>query len=149
MSTPKPSQTGPVEQVEQQHEEIRQSISDIHRVLRAGEASPPQLASQLSAFCVVLEDHFRTEEAGGFFDQITDQAPRLSSRADKLCHEHQQMLDSAKSLVKQAIDGDGSEGWRDKMGAAFHDFGRSLMHHESEENELLQQAYTDDIGDKD
>lgn len=149
MTTPKPTSTGPIEQVEQQHEEIRQSIAEIHRVLAAGESTAPQLAARLKAFCSMLDDHFRTEEADGFFDQITDQAPRLSPRADKLCHEHQQMLGGAKSLVKQAIDGDGSQAWRETLNKAFHEFSRSLMHHESEENELLQQAYTDDIGDKD
>ena len=138
-----------VRKVEQQHEEIRQAIAEIHRILPQRDATATQLAERLSRFCTVLEEHFRTEEADGFFDQITDQAPRLSPRADKLCQEHQQMLDHAKALVKQAIDGDGSSTWRTALSESFHGFSKSLMHHESEENDLLHQAYSEDIGSKD
>ena len=31
----------------------------------------------------------------------------------------------------------------------FQDFMKKLMHHESEENGMLQQAYLDDLGTKD
>jgi len=58
------------------------------------------------------------------------------------------MRQAAQELVHLASNDDGSQ-WRQRLRAKFHDFGARLMHHETKENELLLEAYGDDIGDKD
>ena len=90
--------------------------------------------------------HFAEEETAGFFDDVVDRAPRLSDRIDALRTEHQQLLAAIRRLNEVAGDGDGSADWWQRLEAAFHQFSNDLMHHESTENEILLEAYTDDIG---
>ena len=135
-----------IKQVEQEHEELRELIGTIHKTLADPTSTVTQVREKLVALCDKLESHFRTEEEDGFFTQITDQAPRLTDQADKLCDEHRTMLDEAKSLAIRAIRCDQFHELQQEIQPAFHEFSKHLMHHESEENEMLQEAYWEDIG---
>ena len=138
-----------VQQVEREHEELRDAIKSIHTTLADPDSASTLLAEQLASCCEKLESHFRTEEDGGFFAEITNSAPRLSDQADKLCHEHETMLNEAKTVRDQTRRLADSEGDRKGISAAFHAFSKQLMHHESEENDMLQKAYWEDIGPAD
>jgi hypothetical protein len=59
------------------------------------------------------------------------------------------MLHTASELARFASAGSGSESWWRELNSRFHVFSKELMHHEGEENQLLQEAYQDDIGSKD
>ena len=149
MNTSGPRHSIPVEQVEREHEELRQLLGTIHKSLAEPSSSMSLVAQQLATLCDKLECHFRTEEDGGFFAQITDQAPRLSDQADKLCEEHRAMLDEAQAIAAKATLSDPSNDLRQEIQSVFHEFSKHLMHHEHEENEMLQKAYWDDIGPAD
>jgi hypothetical protein len=144
MSNPEPQDQSAIKRVEREHEELRAIIGAIHKNL--AEPSPPAtiVREHLAILCDKLECHFRTEEDDGFFSQITDQAPRLSDQADKLCDEHGTMLEEARAITNKAILGE----WPNVQ-QAFHKFSKRLMHHESEEIEMLQKAYWEDIGPAD
>ena len=73
-------------------------------------------------------------------------APRLSDNVESLKRDHQSLLSAVRKLNQVASQGNGSSDWWQQLEQAFHQFSTDLMHHESTENELLQQAYTDDIG---
>jgi hypothetical protein len=49
--------------------------------------------------------------------------------------------------ISGATGGNLSVAWRLDLSSEFHAFTKELMHHESEENKLLQQAYQEDIGE--
>ena len=144
MSYPDPQSQNAIKRVEREHEELRALIGAIHKSLAERSSRATIVSKQLNTLCDKLECHFRMEEEGGFFSQITDQAPRLSNQADKLCEEHGMMLEEARVIANKAIRGE----WLDVQ-QAFHEFSKRLMHHEGEENEMLQKAYWEDIGPAD
>ncbi len=102
-----------------------------------------------ASLCNQIETHFGEEETAGFFDDIVAQAPRLSQQTEHVCDEHGCLLETVRKLANQANDGDGSTDWWQRLESAFREFSKRLMQHESKENDLLFQAYYDDIGSPD
>jgi iron-sulfur cluster repair protein YtfE (RIC family) len=135
--------------VEREHEALREKLGYIHHVVAAHETRGHELAELLRDLHDALMVHFSNEEFHGFFSEITVHAPQLTGPADKLCAEHKGMLRAAAELAQFADAGAGSEAWWREMKSRFQVFSRQLMHHESEENSLLQQAYQEDIGAND
>ncbi len=136
-------------QVDQEHEELRELLGAIHKSLTTDNPSPAQVREQLVVLCNNLESHFQTEENAGFFTEITEKAPRLCNQADKLTHEHESMLEEARALTNLALRCTEPESLSNEVLPMFHEFSKHLMHHESEENEMMQKAYWDDIGSGD
>lgn len=135
-----------IEEIRQEHEELREALGKIHQTLHKREAAVATVAKMLSLLGDDVEAHFSDEETAGFFDDVLDRAPRLSGRIDMLRNEHQQLSATVDHLQEVAISGDGSDDWWQRIETAFHEFSKELMHHESTENELLLEAYTEDIG---
>lgn len=134
------------EQIRQEHEELRALLGEIHGMLAKRLEAVASVAETLASLNEHVETHFAEEETAGLFDDVVDKAPRLSERIDALRNEHEQLLVAVRRLSEVANDGDGSDDWWQRLDAAFHEFSRDLMHHESCENEILLEAYTDDIG---
>lgn len=139
-------QVNAIERVELEHEHLRELLGDIHKNLCEPAAEVELVVEQLRTLCGKLESHFQTEEEEGFFTQITEQAPRLADQATLLCEEHIEMLDEAKSIAAKAEHCKKPLDLLCEVKPAFHEFSKQLMHHESEENEMLQKAYWEDIG---
>jgi len=137
------------ERIRKEHEHLRELLGQISREMASHRGTPAKLARQFHSLRDQLHAHFVEEEDHGFFEQITDQAPRFGAQTQKLCDQHVEMLEKVDSLINQAELGDGIEPWWEGLVAAFHDLSRELMQHEHEENELLQKAYSVDIGEKD
>lgn len=135
-----------MDEIRREHEELREALGKIHQTLHKREAAVPTVAEMLSLLGDDVEAHFSDEETSGFFDDVLGRAPRLSDRIDALRAEHQQLSATVHRLQVAATDGDGSDDWWQRIETAFHDFSKELMHHEGAENEILLEAYTDDIG---
>ena len=133
------------EQIQQDHAELRKLLGEVHQALSRREASVDAVASLIESLTVHLEAHFQEEEATGVFDQVTAREPRLCDRASALCAEHDQLRKTAAALNQAAKSADGADWW-DRLETAFHEFSKDLMRHEHEENELVQEAYEQDIG---
>jgi iron-sulfur cluster repair protein YtfE (RIC family) len=138
-----------IESIEREHEALREKLRFIHEALAAHHLRGEKLAELLHNLHDTLVVHFSNEEFHGFFGEITARAPQLKSSADKLCAEHQAMLHRASELVRFAAAGTGSEAWWRELRSGFQVFSKELMHHESNENALLQRAYQEDIGTND
>ena len=145
----KSTESEAIESIEQEHEALREKLRYIHEVLAAHDTPGEKLAGLLRNLHDALEVHFANEEFHGFFGEITAHAPHLKCSADKLCAEHQGMLHRASELARFAAAGTGSEAWWRELKSGFQVFSKQLMHHESHENALLQQAYQEDIGTND
>ncbi len=111
---------------------------------------------QTGSFAEVLTElrdqlamHFALEEAYGYFEDAVTEAPRLSSMADTLRGEHGKLFLNLCELVEQveriAVRDDRGR-VPDEVVADFDDFHRQFRLHESRENDLVQQAFHDDIG---
>lgn len=137
------------EQVRREHAELRELLGSVSRALAGGEVSPEQASEMFTTLRGKIENHFETEEQGKFFEEIIDHAPRLADRVNATCDEHEQLLDQARRMAELALEKTGTADWWQQLGDQFHDFSKRLMHHESQEMELMQEAYGEDIGSKD
>jgi hemerythrin len=134
------------EAIRREHEELRERIGRIHRALALEEISDLEVSAMLRELCMALESHFENEENDGFIDEVTAHDPRLTSAARRLCREHQEMLRTATEMARFATTGANSKTRARELRSRFQAFRKQLMHHESDENGLMQQAYQEDIG---
>ena len=135
------------ERIKQEHDALREKLRRIHDVLAGPEIAAEEMARLLREFQNALKVHFSNEESDGFFEEVTTQAPRLADRANQLCIEHEQLLHKATELCRLAEAGSlSTASWRE-LSSRWHEFSKQLMHHESEENTLLQQTHQEDIGE--
>ena len=146
------SQTDPSDvnqHIREEHETLVRLIGELHRALTERDEPVADVARLVCSLQEHLAIHFREEEDDGFFDQIVDLAPRFSEQTDELREEHAQLNSELDELAKLAGTEAGSDEWWQRLEQGFHHLGKHLMHHEHKENELLQDAYEDDIGSKD
>jgi hemerythrin len=137
------------EQVRREHEELRELLGSMSRALASREGSVEKACEMFASLSEYVDRHFDTEEKGDFFHAIIDHAPRLADRANAICDEHQQLLAQVQGMNQLVQTKANTDDWWKKLSDDFHDFSRSLMHHESSEMELMQEAYGEDIGSKD
>ncbi len=133
------------EEIRREHDELRVKLGLVHRMLTGRNDPVDKVAESLASLCDQLEHHFLNEEDGGFFDEVSEQAPRLTERSDEIRAEHAGLRTAIRKLKETAQDGDDSADWWSQMDKSFHQFSKDLMHHESKENELLQDAFNEDI----
>lgn len=132
-----------------EHEALHQSLRDLRWVLEDRQ-SPEEAAQLLAEFSGHAQAHFvHEEESEGFFESVVDQAPRLKNRADALIHEHSVMSTELAELTRYAKDSIDSAEWWATLSDGFESFWQSFCRHERLENELVQEAFHDDIGSKD
>ncbi|MEO2046859.1 MAG: hemerythrin domain-containing protein [Pirellulales bacterium] len=131
---------------ESQHKVLREMIAEVRGTLESQSDSLDILGSQLSVLAQKLQEHFLEEEEGGFFDHIRKRAPQLSTNSTQLEKEHVDLLGQIRDLIAKAATCEGSEPWWQGLKTDFHDFSKLLTQHESLENQLLQRAYSEDIG---
>jgi hypothetical protein len=80
---------------------------------------------------------------------LVNYAPHVADKVQTLIAEHNDLSDEIKELVVWVRDREGvSENW-DELSARFTEFDEKLTQHETIENELLQEVFTEDIGSKD
>ena len=136
------------ERIKEEHHALRQQLREIHEALATSQTDQGRIPALLQGFREALVSHFQNEEVEGFFDEVTNRSPRLSHRVDTLCVEHQQLLNDANELCQMSECATQS---RSKLELTYrwHEFSKCLMHHESQENELLQETNLSDIGTSD
>jgi len=141
-----PTQSEIAERILQEHGALRQKVHRIHSVLAEPNPNRAEIESLLREFLNALVIHFANEEEDGFFTEVISRAPQHTGRAGALCVEHQQLLRETEELCRFAEAGSPSMPWWRELNARCHEFSKRLMHHESEENRLLQEVHSLDIG---
>jgi iron-sulfur cluster repair protein YtfE (RIC family) len=133
------------QQLQQEHSELRQLLGDIHRILAERLDTVVHVSEQLAALNEHVQTHFNDEEVGGFFDQVLGKTS-ASHRVNSLRDEHQRLLQAVRRINEHAKSGNGSADWWKRLESEFHEFNKDFMEHEHKENQLLQDAYEQDIG---
>jgi len=99
---------------------------------------PVELGTRLGKVRAHLADHFRFEEEGGYMAPVLKEEPRLSGKIQDLLAEHSQMAQVLDAIVEEVgrepIVQDVS---RQKIRAWLG----KVRHHETCENDLVQEAY--------
>lgn len=111
--------------------------------------SASRLASLLDELRDQLAMHFALEEAYGYFDDPVSVAPHLSEQADSLRKQHDQLYEEISQIAETAkgtTHCTGEQRAVRRLARRFMNFYQRLQAHESDENDLIMQAYTVDIG---
>lgn len=138
------------EQFDQEHKQLRTLLGEAVQSFARRREAVEEAARVLGVISDEVQEHFIEEEkCEGFYDQILEQAPRLQSRADMIRAQHEIFRNKVARLTQTVRRVHDYELWWDKLEKEFHAFSTELMHHESDEAELLQDAYEEDIGSKD
>lgn len=110
----------------------RERISDLRARLGAAERH--------------ISEHFRLEEQNGYMDVVRKREPRLERAIQELADEHRELADELDGLIVYAATAR-------RVGAAFRAQVRAWVEHvrkhEARENDLVQDAFTLDMGAED
>jgi len=134
------------DEIRREHEHLRELLGNLHQALIERREAANKLSEMMTSLQEHVRVHFHEEEEGGLFSEVTAQAPRMSDRAEELKNEHVDLGAMVVELVTLASEEDEL---CTSLDTKFHDFSKALMQHESKENELLLDAYEDDIGSAD
>ena len=140
-----------LQEIKEVNQELWSLLAELrHRCQRPiapGSCRP--LIDKLCQFRDQLALHFALEEAYGYFEDPVNVAPRLSRQANQLRSEHKQLYLDFCELVDRAERMFYDEEYAALalwIGPEFLEYDRKLRSHEERENELIFEAYDDDIG---
>jgi hypothetical protein len=112
---------------------------------------PRQIVNDLTLLRDQLAMHFTLEDAFGYFEDAIAEAPRLSDRAKQLHAEHEGLFREICELVEYAetvLYRERPSGYSQQtdLAVTFYQFHARFQEHETRENELILDAFDDDIG---
>jgi iron-sulfur cluster repair protein YtfE (RIC family) len=136
------------EKIVREHERLRSLLSELKQMLFERTVAFPEVTKRLAELQSLLASHFRTEEDSGCFGDVVNHAPHLSDKVSALISEHTELCKAIGELATASQCQGQPPEW-DKISSGFGEFYDKLTSHESLENELLQQVFTEDIGSKD
>lgn len=112
---------------------------------------PRNIVQQLWQLRDQLAMHFALEDAYGYFEDAVAEAPRLSDMAEQLHSEHDGLFLEICELVEEGEallyrERKGRPRQQTELAVRFYRFHARFQEHETRENELIFQAFDDDIG---
>ncbi len=132
--------------IARQHDQIEALIDAISSRFDVEKMATRNLASLINSLAAHLEMHFELEEENEYFDLVLRQAPRLSNHVDQLLQQHTTLKTEVDALVTMARRALAEGGDVTKIASRFGKFRKKLLDHERAEIDLLQEAYTRDLG---
>lgn len=135
------------EEIHDEHKHLQELFADIQSEFAAAVAGRPNELNSLFADLVeVLDQHFHHEEEGGYFNEIVINLPRLAVIVDRLKRQHGVLLDTANVMRLRLLRPKDSVVSLRAMQVEFDEFIRQCREHECCEDDLVQEAYWQDIG---
>lgn len=138
-----------MELMHHEHNLLEQLLVNIRAELDREPASRKQIVPLLSELADLAEAHFAHEEEGGFMQEAIARAPRLAVRAEAIRREHEHLLEAVQKLHILASSGVESDGWWNTVRTDFTAFADRMFVHEAKEKAIVQEAFTDDLGEGD
>jgi hypothetical protein len=133
-----------------EHRELRSLLARIDQALEERSASIAEIGGLLGQLGDRLVKHFVTEEDDGYFAEALAHAPQLISTANQLLAQHPGICSEAQRLAEESRNRPATDpDWWDRTAERFRAFRNELLKHETRENVLLQEAYSQDIGSHD
>lgn len=137
------------ERAKREHHELHRRLDYLAHQIESRQSSLADVVVLLDGLRNFFVNHFQREEQSGLFDAIEKRAPHLSRKVRHLTHEHYDLLERMDGLLRFARRGTGQPLCWWLLNQRMHDLVVRLQRHESEENLVMQMAYSDDIGTKD
>jgi hypothetical protein len=140
-----------LQEIKDDNVQLNQLLGDLRDISSAA----PVLCNHATQFVALLGElrdqlafHFALEEAYGYFEDAIDIAPRLVDRANQLRAQHSTLFETICELSDAAACLAASPSFQSiiSLGATFSEFDEQLRQHETEENQLILEAFGQDIG---
>ena len=140
-----------VKETQDEHRACMQLLSEVEECLDRPPDDPAgwisDLKQRLTRLTAALDEHFTGEEAGPMFRDLPIRHPRLAGPLKQLEDEHKEMRVDLQSVRDKAEELDQPEVFElRELNARVQLFVARLRRHEAAENELVIQAYWDEVG---
>ena len=140
-----------VKETRDEHRACMQLLSEVEECLDRPPDDPAgwisDLKRKLTELATALDEHFTGEEAGPVFRKLPIHHPRLAGPLKKLEDEHATMRSDLKTVRGKADELDDPEVFElRELNARVQLFVARLRRHEAAENEIVIQAYWDEVG---
>lgn len=149
----------PIERIEEQHRELKAQIDSLREFLRRPRPSREDAechawAAEMSESLLRLHDllfrHFRTEECGGFLEEIDRAHPRATHRIEALRRDHDRFLAVLRAILSTTLSyGEGKTPDNPRLRLWVEQLLDGVAAHDREETDLLQRLLCEDIGTAD
>lgn len=139
-------------EIKEVHDELWQCLSTLNQLCEAtvwNFAHNRQMVDGLNSLLDLLALHFSLEEAYGYFEGPAAVEPRLSERTAALRNEHRVLFVELQTIADWAeglFRSDHLSAAAKRLVVRFHAFHDQFREHEARENELIIEAFDDDIG---
>lgn len=137
--------SGPYGRILEDHLALKALLQQIETALTGKTATIAEVSDLLARLGDDLVKHFALEEDGGYFSEAVLRAPQLLSKANELMAQHPKMCTLARDLVDLGPAQQGDQWWQETR-QRFQAFKTELLKHERREDQLLLEAYTQDLG---
>jgi len=140
-----------VKEIRDEHRACMQLLSEVEECLDSPPDDPAgwisDLKQKLTELTAALDEHFTGEEAGPVFRKLPIQHPRLAGPLKQLEEEHATMRSELKTVLDKADELSQPEVFElRELNARVQLFVARLRRHEAAENEIVIQAYWDEVG---
>jgi hypothetical protein len=139
-----------LQEIKEDNHELQRLLAECREVFEERRAfSRKRLEAILTELCDRLAMHFALEEAFGYFDDPVSVAPRLSRQAEALRSQHSALFLEVRAIADEhdrLVGRMGAHGLMHHLAPRFRGFDEKLRQHEAAENELILEAFDDDIG---
>ncbi len=142
------------EMMMREHRELIDLLGQIRHALDSAAKDPAakdaaEVKRLMGDLCDRVRSHFKHEEEGGYFHEALERAPRLTNLAEKLLEQHATLSEIAEKLCWHVKTEPSEAAWWKELGEMFDDFSKQLLKHKAQEDHLVQEAFTQDIGTAD
>lgn len=145
--TPKRLEHNFFEVMKEEHRELVGLMSQVRYAFRTHDRNTAAAKAAITQLCDSIEAHFLSEEEGGYLNEAIEQAPHLAARAEALHGQHATLRAEVRDFrTLAARPGEPSEDWWQELETRFDSFTGNLLIHEAHEDDLVQEAFTLDLG---
>jgi hemerythrin-like domain-containing protein len=144
MGKPEPSIA---EALSQAHAALLEDLRKLDEAVRpSSREGLADLAARLDAARAHITEHFRFEEHNGYLDTVRGREPRLERAIQQLVEEHRQLAQSLDALLGKAR---AAANLDDALREDVRAWVARVRQHEVRENDLVQDAFSLDVGAED
>ena len=146
-----PTSPGPFQETLDEHHECMEYIEALEACLDRKPDDPKRwilgIMEHLPGLAHAMREHFEAEEEGPLFTELAKRRPAVGSRLDALKEEHPRLLREIEKITEIAGGLHDAELYQlREINARIQLFVARLRRHEATENELIFEAYWDDVG---
>ena len=134
------------EMMKREHSELIDLMSRVRHALESDIRDPGGINQLIGDLYENIVSHFHHEEEGGYLCEALERAPRLSPHAEKLFEQHETLGELLGELLGLAQQREGTDSWWKNLSESFNNFSRELLQHEAAEDDLVQEAFIQDVG---